>query len=254
MNTQFRLVLAVLVLTAVAGTVAQVVPRSSGLVPLALLLDSVPFAAAVVATLIATRPLMRDHVPVARLLVAAYTYFAGALIGALGVAHLTAVVVASIHRQSRFLYDFRFYSLILLGAVLVVTGVMAAMQSGWLARGHRVAWRGSLSVWAAILAVNLPLVPLQRFAVLFSALAVLALLLLGGIRGHFIAADQDEARQRMKTIERKDEGDRVVVRRAPRYSSEDIHRTVFARAPRRRSIEELKQGVAEHIRKKHARR
>ena len=55
-------------------------------------------------------------------------------------------------------------------------------------------------------------------------------------------------------IEWEDEGDRVVVRRATRYSSEDIHRAVFAKAPRPRSIEELKQGVAEHIRKKHARR
>ncbi len=187
MSIQFRLLLAALVLTAIAGTVAQVVPPSRGLLPLALLLDSVPVAAAVVATVIATRRLMRDHVPVVRLLIAAYTYFAGALIGALGVAHLAAVVVVSIGRgrQSRFLYDFRFYSLVLLGAVLIATGVMAAMQSEWFARGHRVAWRTSLSVWATILAINLPLVPLQGFAVMISALAVLALLLLGGIRRHF---------------------------------------------------------------------
>jgi AbrB family looped-hinge helix DNA binding protein len=55
-------------------------------------------------------------------------------------------------------------------------------------------------------------------------------------------------------LEWEDEGDRVVVRRAGRYSSEDIHRAVFARPPRTRSSEELKAGLAEYVRKKHARR
>jgi AbrB family looped-hinge helix DNA binding protein len=55
-------------------------------------------------------------------------------------------------------------------------------------------------------------------------------------------------------LEWEDEGDRVVVRRAGRYSSEDIHRAVFKRSPKPRSAEELKQGIAEHMRKKHARR
>jgi AbrB family looped-hinge helix DNA binding protein len=50
------------------------------------------------------------------------------------------------------------------------------------------------------------------------------------------------------------EGGRVVVRGADRYSSEDIHRAVFARPPRTRSIEEMNEGVAAHMRKKHARR
>ena len=54
-------------------------------------------------------------------------------------------------------------------------------------------------------------------------------------------------------LEWQDEGDRVVVRRAGRYSSEDIHRAVFAKPPKVRSAEELKQGIAEHMRKKHAR-
>ena len=54
-------------------------------------------------------------------------------------------------------------------------------------------------------------------------------------------------------LEWQDEGDRVIVRRATRYSSEDIHRAIFSERPRPRSIEELKEGIAEHIRKKHAR-
>ena len=55
-------------------------------------------------------------------------------------------------------------------------------------------------------------------------------------------------------LEWEDDGERVVVRRAGRYSSEDIHRAVFRKAPRPRTSEELKRGIAEHVRKKHARR
>ena len=55
-------------------------------------------------------------------------------------------------------------------------------------------------------------------------------------------------------IEWEEEGDRVVVRRVGRYSSEDIHRAVFAKPPRAKSSEELKRGIAEHMRTKHARR
>ena len=55
-------------------------------------------------------------------------------------------------------------------------------------------------------------------------------------------------------LEWEEEGDRVIVRRAGLYSSEDIHHAVFARVPKRRSMEEFKRGIAEHMRKKYARR
>jgi AbrB family looped-hinge helix DNA binding protein len=55
-------------------------------------------------------------------------------------------------------------------------------------------------------------------------------------------------------LEWKEEGDRVIVRKAGLYSSEDIHRAVFSRVPRRRSADDLKKGIAEHMRKKYARR
>lgn len=55
-------------------------------------------------------------------------------------------------------------------------------------------------------------------------------------------------------LEWEEQGDRVVVRRAVRYSSEEIHRAVFDRPPKARSADELKSGVAEYMRKKHARR
>lgn len=55
-------------------------------------------------------------------------------------------------------------------------------------------------------------------------------------------------------LEWEEEGDRVFVRRAGLYSSEDIHRAVFARKPKTKNSDELKRGIAEHMRKKYARR
>jgi antitoxin PrlF len=54
-------------------------------------------------------------------------------------------------------------------------------------------------------------------------------------------------------LEWEQEGDRVVVRKAGRYSSEDIHRAVFAEPLKPRSLEDLKQAVGRYVRVKHAR-
>jgi AbrB family looped-hinge helix DNA binding protein len=56
-------------------------------------------------------------------------------------------------------------------------------------------------------------------------------------------------------LEWEEEGNKMVVRRAGRFSSEDIHRALFGtRPPEPRSIDELKEGIGEHLRKRHARR
>ena len=55
-------------------------------------------------------------------------------------------------------------------------------------------------------------------------------------------------------LEWDEDGDRVVVRKAGRYSSEDIHRALFSKTPRRRAIEELKRGVRQYVKKRHASR
>jgi AbrB family looped-hinge helix DNA binding protein len=54
-------------------------------------------------------------------------------------------------------------------------------------------------------------------------------------------------------LEWDEDGDRVIVRKAGRYSSRDIHQALFASPPRRRTLNELKAGVRAHIRKRHAR-
>ena len=50
------------------------------------------------------------------------------------------------------------------------------------------------------------------------------------------------------------EGGRIVVRRAGRFSSEDIHRALFAKAPRKRTLRELREGPRRYVRARHARR
>lgn len=53
-------------------------------------------------------------------------------------------------------------------------------------------------------------------------------------------------------LEWDEEGDRIVVRKAGRYSSEDIHRALFSKAPRPRTLEGLKSGIRQYIKKRHA--
>jgi len=49
------------------------------------------------------------------------------------------------------------------------------------------------------------------------------------------------------------EDGQVVVRRAGRHSFEEIHRALFPRKPKARSLAELKEGIRHHLRKRHAR-
>ena len=55
-------------------------------------------------------------------------------------------------------------------------------------------------------------------------------------------------------LEWEAEGGRIVVRRAGRFSSEDIHRALFAKAPSKRTLGELKEGPRRYVRARHARR
>jgi AbrB family looped-hinge helix DNA binding protein len=55
-------------------------------------------------------------------------------------------------------------------------------------------------------------------------------------------------------LEWEEEGDRIVVRRAGRFSSEDIHRTLFpSKTPQLKSVGQLRQGIRRYARKRHAR-
>jgi AbrB family looped-hinge helix DNA binding protein len=56
-------------------------------------------------------------------------------------------------------------------------------------------------------------------------------------------------------LEWEEHGDQIIVRRAARFTSEDIHRALFPRgAPEPRTLGEMKEGIPRYIRKRHARR
>ena len=53
-------------------------------------------------------------------------------------------------------------------------------------------------------------------------------------------------------LEWDEEGDQVVVRKAGRFSSEDIHRVLFPKKPRPRTVEKMKAGIRQYTKKRHA--
>ena len=56
-------------------------------------------------------------------------------------------------------------------------------------------------------------------------------------------------------LEWEEKDDQVIVRRAGRYTSADVHSAVFTSgAPKPKSTKELKDGIRKHMRKRYARR
>ena len=55
-------------------------------------------------------------------------------------------------------------------------------------------------------------------------------------------------------LEWDQQGSAIVVRRAGRYTSQDLHDALFKKRPRRRSLGELKEGIAQYMRRRHASR
>jgi AbrB family looped-hinge helix DNA binding protein len=55
-------------------------------------------------------------------------------------------------------------------------------------------------------------------------------------------------------LEWEEEGDRIVVRRAGRFSSEDIHRALFAlKGPEPKTLKQMKEGILRYVRERYAR-
>lgn len=117
--------------------------------------------------------------------VGAVTFFCGALIGLLGVAHTLAVIGRAL-RGPAFEYDFRLYSLVLMGVCLIAGGLRCLSTSWSVARGDVRAWKAALGATSMLLVVNLPLMPIQGFAVGFSVFLVITLLVLTATRRRFV--------------------------------------------------------------------
>jgi AbrB family looped-hinge helix DNA binding protein len=56
-------------------------------------------------------------------------------------------------------------------------------------------------------------------------------------------------------LEWDEDGDQVIVRRSGRFTSQDIHRALFPeRAPKSRTVEDMKDGIRRRARERYARR
>ena len=56
------------------------------------------------------------------------------------------------------------------------------------------------------------------------------------------------------TLEWHEEGENVVVRRVGRFTSTDLHEAIFSRPPRPRTLAEIKTGLKDYVKRRHARR
>lgn len=116
--------------------------------------------------------------------VGAVTFFTGALIASLGSAHTLAVIGRAL-RGPAFEYNFRLYSLVMLGVAQVAGGLWCLSTSWNVARGDVRAWKAALAATTMLLAVNLPLMPIQGFAAGLSVFLVVTLLALIATRHRF---------------------------------------------------------------------
>jgi antitoxin PrlF len=54
-------------------------------------------------------------------------------------------------------------------------------------------------------------------------------------------------------LEWEEEGGKIVVRHAGKFTSEDIHNAIFkGRKPKKHTVEEMKEGISQYIRDRHA--
>jgi hypothetical protein len=127
----------------------------------------------------------RRRLPVAVLLAAGMDAACGLASFLLGGAHLLSVVGRALRGTmlegtGDFTYDFRFYSLVMLGLLLVVPGILCLWSASRLAKAQPVARK--IGFWASLVlvVVNGPLIPIQKFAILLGGLALLNLVVLAG--------------------------------------------------------------------------
>ncbi len=128
--------------------------------------------------------------PWLRVAVGATALFGGALTAGLIAFHLTAILGRALAGKghggaARFTYDFEFYSLVLVGVVILVPAVWSAVQARRLTAGDRRGWCRAGAANVALVAVNAPLAPIQGFAYLLGGLALVELVVLLLARRHY---------------------------------------------------------------------
>ena len=131
----------------------------------------------------------RRHAPTSLALVAALDMLCGSENVLLAGGHLAAIISRALAGKGTgnapFVYNFRFYSLVLTGLVMVVPGFLCLLSVKGLLRGEEAARRKALWASLVLLAVNVPLTPIQGFAYALAAVALVNLVGLTVFRTRF---------------------------------------------------------------------
>jgi len=135
----------------------------------------------------------RAHAPGALAVAAALDTLCGMESLLLVGAHLIAVVGRALSGKgvegaATFVYNFRFYSLVFVGVVIVIAGFYCLIAARGLTRADPLARRRALRASLVILAVNAPLAPIQGFAYGLAGFAFLNLIGLAVSRKWFRGA------------------------------------------------------------------
>ena len=84
-----------------------------------------------------------------------------------------------------FEYNFRYYSLLLVGFMQAIPAFLLLKSVRGLVRQKTEDWKRALRWSSVLLAVNIPLIPVQGFAVAFSAFTAMNLILLLAARKYY---------------------------------------------------------------------
>ncbi len=103
------------------------------------------------------------------------SFFGGTIIAAGGALHLISVLPWGGTSG----YDFRSYALVQLGVLLIAGGAACVIPARRLMQGEPRAWKTTLWATVALLAINVPLIPIEKeFTSFFSAFAFVNLVAL----------------------------------------------------------------------------
>jgi len=129
----------------------------------------------------------RRRVPVALALAGTVDIVCGLLALGLATAHLIGILAVAIIRALGTApvpaYTLRFYWLLLLGMAVTVPGFLCVASARQLTEGQASAWRQACWATLWLLAVNVPLIPLNGFGTFLTAFALANLVSLGAISG-----------------------------------------------------------------------
>lgn len=106
-------------------------------------------------------------------------FFCGLVVSFLISIHTSVILVFAFAGKSgetgedAFTYNFRFYSLMLLGGMVLTLGLFCLRSARQISRGNISGWNRALRASIILILVCAPLIPLQFFAAIFAGSAIL---------------------------------------------------------------------------------